>query len=307
MLVRQGLADRLQIVAGIEPRGNLADLLAQGLAVAQKRRARQGIDLAAGIVDVVLARHVVAGEGQQIRQRIAEGCPATVAHVQGTRRVHRDIFHVHAVAAAKADAPVARPFFQDGGDDALPERRPEGQVDEAGPRHLDLFDVGVGLELCRQQLGDVARLHLRRLRQHHGRIGGEIAVRGIARRGHLDVLEVETRGKRTLGLQRGKRVEDATVHERIDVHRDPPSLQDRGLPSPLRGGVGGGGNKLGRRLPSHPTPNPPVKGRGIPPSQLHGSLYNSGFFAVRTNLEPMRRSYRKSGVASNRRRCSLSA
>src|SRR3546814_8995654 len=47
-------ADVLQVVAGIEPLGNLADRLAQRLAVAQVGRACQGVDLPAGVVDVVL-------------------------------------------------------------------------------------------------------------------------------------------------------------------------------------------------------------------------------------------------------------
>ena len=49
------LPDRLQIVAGIEPFRNLADVLAERLAVAQESRAREHIDLGAGIVDVIFA------------------------------------------------------------------------------------------------------------------------------------------------------------------------------------------------------------------------------------------------------------
>src|SRR3546814_14713056 len=50
----QRRADVLQVVAGIEALRNRADGLAQRLAVAQVGRARQGVDLAAGVVDVVL-------------------------------------------------------------------------------------------------------------------------------------------------------------------------------------------------------------------------------------------------------------
>ena len=48
---------------------------------------------------------------------------------------------------------------------------------------------------------------------------GEIAMRGIARRRHLDVGEDRAPGKRALGLQRLQRGKDAAVHERVDVHR----------------------------------------------------------------------------------------
>ena len=58
------LPDRHEIVAGIEPFRNLADVLAERLAVAQECRAREHVDLRAGVVDVIFARDVVAGEMQ---------------------------------------------------------------------------------------------------------------------------------------------------------------------------------------------------------------------------------------------------
>ena len=54
---RQGLADILQIVAGIVSGGNFADDLAQRLPVAQVGRARERVDLRPGIVDVEFARY----------------------------------------------------------------------------------------------------------------------------------------------------------------------------------------------------------------------------------------------------------
>ena len=80
-------ADRLQIVARIEPFGDLADLLAERLAVAQEGRAREDIDLSAGIVDVVFARHGKAREGEQIGERIAEHRAAGMADMHGAGRV----------------------------------------------------------------------------------------------------------------------------------------------------------------------------------------------------------------------------
>ena len=62
-------------------------------------------------------------------------------------------------------------------------------------------------------------------------------MRRIARRGDLDVGEVEPGRQRAVGLQRLQRVEDAAVHERVDVHREPTFASDdsnaarRGLPS----------------------------------------------------------------------------
>ena len=147
--------------------------------------------------------------------------------VHGPGRVGRHVLDVDPLALAEVGAPIVRPVLQDGRDDAVPERRPKAQVEEARPRHLDLVDVGIGFELVAELVGDVARLHPGRLGQHQRGVAGEIAVRGIARRRHLDVGEVEPAGKRAIGLQRLQRGEDAAVHERVDVHRQFRHRQSR--------------------------------------------------------------------------------
>ncbi len=52
------------------------------------------------------------------------------------------------------------------------------QVDEAGPGDLDLVDMRVGGEQRRDALGQRARRLAGGLGQHHGGIGGEVAVAG---------------------------------------------------------------------------------------------------------------------------------
>ena len=59
---------------------------------------------------------------------------------------------------------------------------------------------------------------LRGLGQHHRGVAGEVAVRGIPRRRHLDVGEVEPGRQRALALQRLQRGDDPALHERVDVH-----------------------------------------------------------------------------------------
>src|SRR3546814_10498507 len=81
LLGSQRLSNRLQIFAGIIAFGNLADVLAQRLAVTQMGGAGERIDLAARIVDVIFAGHVISGEGQHIRQRIAHHRAPAMAHV----------------------------------------------------------------------------------------------------------------------------------------------------------------------------------------------------------------------------------
>ena len=76
------LADRDQVIAGVEPFGDLADVLAERLAVAQVRRAGERLSTcAAGIVDVVFAHHLVPGELEQRGERIADHRAAAMAHV----------------------------------------------------------------------------------------------------------------------------------------------------------------------------------------------------------------------------------
>ena len=65
MLLGERLADRLQVVARIEPFRNGADVLAQRLAIAQECRAREHVHLPARIVDVVFARDVIARESRE--------------------------------------------------------------------------------------------------------------------------------------------------------------------------------------------------------------------------------------------------
>jgi hypothetical protein len=88
------LPDRLQIVAGIKPFRNLADVLAERLAVAQEGRAREHIDLRAGVVDVIFARDVKARERQQVGQRIAEHRAAAMADMHRPGRIGRDVFDI---------------------------------------------------------------------------------------------------------------------------------------------------------------------------------------------------------------------
>ena len=85
---------RLQIVAGIEALRDRADRLAERLAVAQEGRAGEHVDLRAGVVDVIFARHLAAGEGQQVGERVAEHGAARVADMHRPGRIGADIFDV---------------------------------------------------------------------------------------------------------------------------------------------------------------------------------------------------------------------
>ena len=95
----QRRADRLQVLAGIQPFGDRGDGLAQRLAVAQVDRAGELVDLGAGVVDVVLARDGEAGLLEQRRQRVADHGAAAMADMHRPGRVGRDVLDIDRRAA----------------------------------------------------------------------------------------------------------------------------------------------------------------------------------------------------------------
>ena len=87
ILFCQRLAHRLQIIAGIKPFRDGADVLAERLAVAQERRARQHVDLSAGVVDVIFTGNIEPCELQQTAQGITEHSAAAMADMHRTGRI----------------------------------------------------------------------------------------------------------------------------------------------------------------------------------------------------------------------------
>ena len=112
VLGRERLPDRHEIIAGIKPFRNLADVLAERFAVAQERRAREHVDLRAGVVDVIFARDVVAGKIKQAAQRVAEHRAAAMADMHRPGRIGRDVFDIDLGAVADRAFAVSRAFAQ---------------------------------------------------------------------------------------------------------------------------------------------------------------------------------------------------
>ena len=139
-------ADLAQVVAGIEAFGDGADVLAQRLAVTQVHRARQDIDLGAGIVDVIFARDGIAGEGQQIGERVAEDRAAAVPDMHRPGRIGRDVFDIDLLALTRVAAAVILPRRQHDAQLLAPDMRLERKVDEAGSGDVHFGDEIVGAE-----------------------------------------------------------------------------------------------------------------------------------------------------------------
>ena len=102
------LADGFEIIARIESVGD-RDRFAKRLAIAQEGRTREHVDLRACVVDVVLARHVMAGEGQQVGERIAEHRAAAMPDMHRAGRVGRDVFDIDLAGRGAAAIVGSRP------------------------------------------------------------------------------------------------------------------------------------------------------------------------------------------------------
>ena len=196
---REQRADRLQIIARVEAFGNLADVLAERLAVAEVHRAGERIDLRAGVVDIIFLGDAEARRFEQAREAVADHRAAAMAHVQRPGRVGRDIFDIDPLVAADGREAVFVALAEDGAELVAPGVGRQPEVDEAGPGDLDRRHRRKRLELRLDRLGERARVGPGGLGQHHRRVGREVAVRGIARRLDRHVLAVEAGGQRAFG------------------------------------------------------------------------------------------------------------
>ena len=233
---RQRGADRHQIIARVHALGDVADVLAQRLAVAQVDRAGERVDLRAGVVDVIFAGDFKAARFEQAGERVADHRAAAMAHVQRPGRVGRDIFDVDPLALADRRAAVGVAFAEDRAKLVAPGIGRELEVDEARPRHLDRGDRGKRLQLGRDQPGERARVGARRLGQHHRRIGRKVAVRGVARRLDRDRPPLEPGRQRAVGFKLVEhsveklgisRVKAQISHQRCGVARPSAAIRVR--------------------------------------------------------------------------------
>ena len=197
----QGAAGLDQVFAGIEPLRHRIDGLAQRLAVAQMERAREHVDLGAGVVDVILAVHREAGLGEERGQRVADHRAPPVPDMHRPRRVGRDEFDIDPLAGADRRIAVGRAGVEDRAQLRVPHLRIEPDVEKArlGDRHRITAAAVIGAEeLAAGQrradlLGQFQRVLLDRAGQHHRRVGRQIAMRRVARRLDRDAAEIEAR------------------------------------------------------------------------------------------------------------------
>ena len=116
-----------------------------------------------------------------------------MAHMHGAGRVGRDIFDIDDAALAQCGSTIVRPAFGNQGKLCAPSIIGQAQIDKTRPCDINGRHILYRAQFCSQRLGQRARVHARRLRQHHGGIGRQIAMAGIARRLDRQIAAVHTR------------------------------------------------------------------------------------------------------------------
>jgi hypothetical protein len=182
--------------------GGKGDRLVEQFEVAQPGRYGKDVHLPAGVIDVILARHLVAGKGQQRAQAGAVGGAAAMADMQRAGGIGGNEFDLQAAGHASVLRRAATEIIARRPAPRPPPRcapRRQREIDEAGAGDLDLRDKRRGRQLAHHALGDLARIGLQFARQLHPQVAGEITVAGL-----LGALENDV-GKPLGGGDAGKR------------------------------------------------------------------------------------------------------
>ena len=155
-------------------------LVAEGLTHARLERARERLELRAGIVDVELRRDARALRAQEARERVADGGGARVDDHQRSGRIRGDELEPPALPGMAGAAPVIGAGLEDVVQRAGRPCRREEDVEEAGARDFHAGDLGHGGKVLRERIGDLAGRPLGGTRQGHRDVRRVVAVLGLA-------------------------------------------------------------------------------------------------------------------------------
>ena len=178
-----------------------------------QRRAEQ-VDLAAGVVEVVLARHVVACEGEQPGQRVAVGGVACSANGDRARRVAGHELHLDPLRVRGRARPIPSALGEDPRDHVPVPGRCQPEVDEPRPGDLGALDPR-RVEPLKDPAGDLPGSRPQRLGQRHRDGAGIVAVRRIGRplQPHRRAVRAERRNR--LGQRLGQLSDHGSAHARM--------------------------------------------------------------------------------------------
>ena len=189
MLFRQRFAYRDEIIARVETLRDRPDRLPQRLAIAEIGRTGELIDLGTAIVDVVLAGDGIAHCFEEVGERVAEDRTAGVPDMHRAGGVGRDVLDIDLRPTAPGSPAIGGIGLDQRLEHAVPIGGLQSEVDEAGAGDLRRIDILVARQRGGDAGGKLARLGAERLREHHRRIDGEVAMRGFARRFDDDAIE----------------------------------------------------------------------------------------------------------------------
>ena len=167
--------DPAHVPAPIAVRGK-RDRLPAALQVPQPYAQREDVHLAARVVDVVLALHVVPGRFEEVRDAGAVRGAPSVPDVQRAGGVRGHELHLDAAAFAERRAREPRAFAEDAAHHRGERLRRDAEVDEAGIGDRDRGDRGRFRQPRHDALGDLARLGASDARQGEGDGAREIPV-----------------------------------------------------------------------------------------------------------------------------------
>ena len=173
------------------------------LQVAHSHRLTEDVHLRTVVVNVVLALHVEVGVLEHVAQRVADGGPATVAHVQRTGGVGRDELDLGAQAVAHVDLAPVVARLDDGTEDLVVGSGVEVEVDEAGASDLDLGHRAALGHVRHDGRGDLGGSHVGEACGSHCHRRGPVAVTRISRSLDATVGDLEL-GQISCGLCSGE-------------------------------------------------------------------------------------------------------
>ena len=160
--------------------------------------------LPTGVVEVVLAHHLVTAGFEQSRNRIAEHRVAPVADRERPGRIGADELDLHLQAAARRAAAEAAPLGANLRQPLPPEARRELEVQETRPRDRDGGEVFALRQAASERLGDLPRRPSLGAREHQRQVGSQVSVSRILRnvdskRGEIRCLQLSP----LFGLSKG--------------------------------------------------------------------------------------------------------
>ena len=157
------------------------DRLAMRLKVSQPGRQREDVHLAAGVVDVELARDLETGGGEQVGQCRSVGRPATMPDMQGPGGVGRHELDLYATILPERGMTVAVTGGEDAADDVALGGRLQEQVDEARTRDLGASDMRGWRQVIDDCRRDLARVAAQLPRQLQGEVAGVVTMACLLR------------------------------------------------------------------------------------------------------------------------------